>query len=421
MKPILTPAALLAQLLSAPPLVRGDYLAALIFAAVSPRGSGRELRTNTGLAAANNGAPDDCPPWEEPLYRLDGTTAVLDVCGPLYNGLDPVTCWYFGLASYERIQAACRELAQNPAVTDVVFNFNSPGGMSSGCPETAEIIAALGEVKGTVAYTSSQCCSAAYWLASQCLLVLAAPSASVGSIGTYLAFYSYVEWLKQEGIELHLFRAGDLKGIGVFGKELTPAEAAFLDSVVQRSNDRFHAGVLFGRGPIAESTMQGQWFDGEQAKDLGLVDETVNSLAELLAQFSPPAAAAPGAPSPEAPVRPATKSMSPTATPAASGLPDFPARKAATGAAREAAAGEIRTGPGLPAGNNGAPIHITVNMPAMSFAAPQVTTHVDARLEKDSIAITNTQHQAGSGPKKIVRDANGAITGLVRDDEKITP
>lgn len=283
MKPILSSADLLAQLLSAPPLVRGDYLAALIrtaTAAAVPVGQ-RMLHARS----EDRGEPMDAAPWDEPIYRLHGSTAILEVAGPLYNGIDRITCWCYGLASYERIQEACRELAQNPAVRDVVFHFNSTGGMSSGCQETAELIAALGEVKGTVAYTSTQCCSAAYWLASQCLLVLSSPTATVGSIGTYLAFYSYVEWLKQEGIELHLFRAGDLKGIGVFGKELTPAEAAFLDAIVQRSNQRFHAGVLAGRGVIAESTMQGQWFDGDQAKDLGLVDETVNSLPELLAQF----------------------------------------------------------------------------------------------------------------------------------------
>jgi hypothetical protein len=55
-------------------------------------------------------------------------------------------------------------------------------------------------------------------------------------------------------------------------------------------------------------------------------------------------------------------------------------------------------------------------IPAMSFAAPQVTVApaavnvtVDSRLEKDSIQVSQSQ---SGGAKKILTDATGAITGI---------
>lgn len=288
MKPILPPAALLSRMLSAAPLLRGDYLASMV-RNVSARDHSPSLTlSRSHLVRAKHSAESDgpaCLPWEEPIYAIEGAIATVDIKGPLYKGIDDITCYYYGLASYDRIQEACRILATSAAQV-IIFHIDSPGGMCTGCPETAELIAALSEAgKLTIAYTDNQCCSAAYWLASQCRQVVASPSSQVGCIGTYLAFYSYVEYLKQEGVELHLFRAGDLKGIGVFGKELTPAESAFLDAGVQRSNARFISAVLSRRPGVSADTMQGQWFDGDEARLLSLTDATISTLSELRDQL----------------------------------------------------------------------------------------------------------------------------------------
>jgi hypothetical protein len=50
-----------------------------------------------------------------------------------------------------------------------------------------------------------------------------------------------------------------------------------------------------------------------------------------------------------------------------------------------------------------------ITLPAMTFGAP--TVNVDARMEKDSIRVE--QSQTTSGAKKIERDAKGTVTGVI--------
>lgn len=63
-----------------------------------------------------------------------------------------------------------------------------------------------------------------------------------------------------------------------------PGPFEFLDREVQRTNDRFVAAVRAHRPGVADSSMEGQWFDGEEAVELKLADEVVGSVAEVIAR-----------------------------------------------------------------------------------------------------------------------------------------
>ena len=212
-------------------------------------------------------------------------------------------------------------------------------------------------------------------------------SATLGCIGTYIALYDRTEQLKAAGIKLELFAAGAYKGMCLDGNPLTDPQRAFLQAVTDRSNQMFTEFVIERRGAIAAETMQGQWFDGEQAVELGLADQIVAGLPAVLAALRPhiPAAAAPR----PAPVLTAPAAADLNCPPLTSQMPPAPAAAGPT-------------------------FHIT--LPAMSFAAPQVTVApaavnvtVDSRLEKGSVNVEQSQ---SGGAKKILTDATGAITGI---------
>lgn len=328
--------------------------------------------------------PDDESgmPWEKPLYSVADGIAHLPVRGPIVKGYDAFTCWCYGLMSTDALAASLDELAERDDVAAIVFDFNSPGGSSAGMPEVAAQIASLGQIKATIAYVGDQACSNGYRLAAACDIILATRSATLGCIGTYIALYDRTEQLKAAGIKLELFAAGAYKGMGLDGNPLTDPQRAFLQAVTDRSNQMFTEFVIERRGAIAAETMQGQWFDGEQAVELGLADQIVAGLPAVLAALRPhiPASAAP---------RPAP-------------LPTAPA-----------AAAPVLAAPPAPAAA-GPTFHIT--LPAMSFAAPQVTVApaavnvtVDSRLEKGSVNVEQSQ---SGGAKKILTDATGAITGI---------
>jgi signal peptide peptidase SppA len=262
--------------------MRSDHHGALIRGLAEP---GQNNRIHVPRSADDDGSGDgeeDVMPWEEPVYEVKDGIAVVDVSGPVVKGYSALVCWYYGLMSSDRLEEAIAELETRADVAAVVFNFNSPGGMAIGTPEIADAIVRLGESKVTVAFTGVQVCSAAYWMASACSAFFTTKSAIVGSIGTYIAFYDYCEMLKQWGISLELFRAGSLKAIGVMGKPITDEERAFLTDSVNRTNAGFTGFVKSRRAGVADSTMQGQWFDGAQAVELKLADAVVPNLSAVV-------------------------------------------------------------------------------------------------------------------------------------------
>jgi signal peptide peptidase SppA len=295
MKPTLNLAqanSLLVDLLCTPMAIRTARHGALIMAvAAAVRNPDRARLTALPASrpAVYADGPDDNPegepelwPWEEPIYEVEAGVAVLEISGPIMKGYDAYTCWYFGCMSTDRLQAALDEIALRADVLAVVLVVRSPGGMCCGTPETAAQIAALGATKLVVAVTDDQACSAAYWLACHAQTVFTTLSADVGCIGTYLALYDYTKMLDEWGIKLDLFKAGKYKAIGVMGHSLDEAAREFLARDVHRINLRFTAAVRAHRPSVADSTMEGQWFDGEEAVQLGLADQVVGSVGEVV-------------------------------------------------------------------------------------------------------------------------------------------
>jgi len=166
----------------------------------------------------------------------------------------------------------------------VILWFRSPGGISSGMSEAAGALRKLSETRHVVAFTDDLMASAAYWLASQADSIHATPSAQVGSIGVYMAFYDFTAYLEKSGVSLNLFKAGRLKAMGLPGNPLSDEEREFLQERVDEAYHNFKSEVTAQRF-IDDSTMQGQTFSGTQAMDRNLVDSFHSSAAEFFKNY----------------------------------------------------------------------------------------------------------------------------------------
>jgi len=284
MKTALSSNAFLAKLLASPLFLRSDCFVGLIRDIAAGKPVRTPIATRADMPADDEDQDEPCYPWEVPIFTVENGVAVVEISGALMKGLDPITAWFYGCASTDRVQAALSELAASDDVVAVVLKIDSPGGMVIGIPELGGQIAALAATKLVVAVTDLQACSAAYWLASQATFFYTTASAQVGSIGTYIALYDYSEYLAQMGVKLELFKRGKFKAIGVTGNPLDDDARAFLDETVGRTNDQFLAAVRSKRANVADSTMEGQWFDGAQAVDLGLADKVVDSVSDVIAE-----------------------------------------------------------------------------------------------------------------------------------------
>lgn len=179
------------------------------------------------------------------------------------------------------------QVAADRTVHSVVFDFDTPGGSVTGLWEAAQKIAALSETKNTVAYTETLRASAGEYLASQCNTVTATRSATVGSIGTILSWVSAKGAMEKEGFELIVFKGGQFKDMGADNRDLTDEEKTMLQGNVDTHYAEFKAMMTAKGRQIADSTMQGQVFRGSDALALGLVDEVVSGLDEVVAALTP--------------------------------------------------------------------------------------------------------------------------------------
>lgn len=181
---------------------------------------------------------------------------------------------YPGCTSTLQLKNAIREADANPECSTIILWIDSPGGFIPGTDDCARAIAAC--QKPTVAVVSDMCCSAAYWLASQCGRVVANPSAFVGSIGVYEVLADTSKLYNDMGITMHLVKAGERKGIGADGIPISKEDLASEQAGVDAIYDLFVTTVANGREMAVADILKiatGEAYITSEALAMGLIDE----------------------------------------------------------------------------------------------------------------------------------------------------
>jgi ClpP class serine protease len=184
-----------------------------------------------------------------PIYAYDAKSglAQLLVSGPIGKGLG-LWSLYFGGCDLDQLSQALEELAALKPKA-LAMHFNSPGGIVAGTEEfAAEIRAFADNIAPVHAYTDTQCCSCAYWLAAAADTFTAAPSADIGSIGVYSALFDTSRFYKEKGVDVHLITHGAFKGQGYPGVPISPEYLDLVQQDVARCEQRFYAHVASRRG-----------------------------------------------------------------------------------------------------------------------------------------------------------------------------
>lgn len=251
-----------------------------------------------GITRALNG---DAPqPGEEPAepspaegmapVEAVDSVAVIHVCGIIGKHLSGMEIMCGGCC-LDQVRAAFDSAVIDANIKDIVLVFDSPGGTVPGVPEFARHIreSALANGKRLHAYTDSLCASAAYWIASACDRIVCSPTATLGSIGVYVAFEDRSKANEMAGVKLNLIKAGKFKDMYSDARPPTDEELGMMQGSVDSIWAMFKASVVEGRGnsAIAESSMEGQCFMGAAAVSAGLADELCPDLETFISEFEP--------------------------------------------------------------------------------------------------------------------------------------
>jgi len=216
---------------------------------------------------------------KRPTLEVFPPYAIVPIKGVIGRGLSELES-YCGAVDLKDVEEMLEAVERDPRVKTIIFAVDSPGGTSVGVPELANRIRS--SKKQTIAFTDSEACSAAYWLASQCEQVFATPSASVGSIGCYIAYLDESQAYADEGLKVDVIKSGKFKGAGIPGTSLDSDQKSMLQEEVSEIHEEFKAAVKAVRTFASDESMEAKIYSGKKAAENGLVTGIVNGFDELM-------------------------------------------------------------------------------------------------------------------------------------------
>lgn len=206
------------------------------------------------------------------LYNLQEGVAIIDMKGPMVQNRNWVSDW-MGFSTYEGLRESFITALNDPEVTAVMVDSDTPGGTVSGVSELGALISTVNKTKEVTFYTGGQLSSAGYWLASAGSEIQATKAADVGSIGVIVNHLSYEEAMKKEGIKFTQIKSGEKKAVGSPYKNLTDSEEAQIQVKVDDLFGLFRDHVNAERPQVSPEVFNGDTFLGYKALSLGLVDK----------------------------------------------------------------------------------------------------------------------------------------------------
>lgn len=188
-----------------------------------------------------------------------------------------------------------QKLFKDSDVKAILLKVECPGG-SSGTGETIfnEIQALKQEYpKPVIVLVENVSASAAYWISCAGDHIIAPSTSLVGSIGAYFPYlFQLHNFIEGYNIQYKTVKAGTYKTVGDPFVNMTPAEQAYLQQVIDNSYVQFTTSVAHCRKLSLSKVNEwadGKIFTGAQAKELGLIDE-IGSLHNAVAVIKAKAA-----------------------------------------------------------------------------------------------------------------------------------
>ncbi|WEG73823.1 signal peptide peptidase SppA [Vagococcus intermedius] len=202
------------------------------------------------------------------LLQLDGTIGPTESAG------------LFGSEGYNHdfFMSQLKAIEGDETVKGVLLEVNTPGG---GVYESAEIARELTKIqkdRKIPLYVSmkNMAASGGYYVSAKADKIFATEETMTGSIGVIMTGLNMSEFFDKIGFKDETVKSGQFKDIGSSTRKWTKEERDVLQKNIDSSYNRFVKLVAEGRGMSEEAVKKiadGRIYDGQQAKENGLVDE----------------------------------------------------------------------------------------------------------------------------------------------------
>jgi protease-4 len=174
-----------------------------------------------------------------------------------------------------------KKFGDDDSVKAIILHVNSPGGGVAASEEIYREVRRIRDEKKKriVASIETVGASGAYYVSSATNKIYADNGSIVGSIGVIAQWVNYAELLRWAKLKDITMKAGEFKDTGSPTRDLTPAEQAYLQSLIDNMHAQFIQAVADGRKSKFEDVKaiaNGKVWTGQQALSMKLIDQVAD-------------------------------------------------------------------------------------------------------------------------------------------------
>lgn len=162
---------------------------------------------------------------------------------------------------------------QNPNVSAIILDIDSPGGDGMAVQYISEVI--KNASKPVIAYCGNgMTASAAYWIASNCKEIYATyETDEIGSIGTYITIADFKAFYEAQGLKIHeIYATKSTEKNKPFKDALEGKYDNLRTNVIDPFNEQFINTIKENRPNVNESVFKGALYSAKEAIEMGLID-----------------------------------------------------------------------------------------------------------------------------------------------------
>jgi protease-4 len=172
-----------------------------------------------------------------------------------------------------------RNYVKDASIKAVVLRIDSPGGAVAPSQEIYEEVRKAAAKKKIVVSMGSVAASGGYYIASPATKIVANPGTLTGSIGVIMEIPNLEGLMNKIGVKTEVIKSGSHKDIASIFRGIKKEDREILQGVLDNVHEQFITAVAEGRNMPREDVKKiadGRVFTGEQALEIGLVDQLGN-------------------------------------------------------------------------------------------------------------------------------------------------
>jgi protease IV len=181
------------------------------------------------------------------------------------------------ILSPEPVVGELKKFDDDSSIKAIILHVNSPGGGVAASEEIYREVKRIRDEKKKRIVVSIETvgASGAYYVSSASNKIYADNGSIVGSIGVIAEWVNYGDLLRWAKLKSVVLKTGEFKDTGNPTRDLTPAEQAYMQSLIDNMFGQFIQAVADGRGmkfDDVKAIANGKVWTGQEALSMKLID-----------------------------------------------------------------------------------------------------------------------------------------------------